>query len=136
MERFQMILDASVIAKWFLVEEGSDEALQLRDEYVKGTIDIAVPELLLYEVANVLRYKDFSEEDVKKAMLSLMDMDLFIAGMSHLLMERTVEISMECGITIYDAAYVALAESLSTELVTADSKLYEKTKEKYRVRLL
>ena len=136
MERFQMILDASVIAKWFLVEEGGERALQLRDEYVKGTIDIAVPELLLYEVANVLRYKDFSEEDVKKAMLSLMDMDLFIAGMSHSLMERTVEISMECGITIYDGVYVALAESLSTELVTADRKLYEKTKEKYSVRLL
>ena len=136
MERFQTILDASVIAKWFLVEEGGERALQLRDEYVKGTIDIAVPELLLYEVANVLRYKDFSEEDVKKAMLSLMDMDLFIAGMSHSLMERTVEISMECGITIYDGVYVALAESLSTELVTADRKLYEKTKEKYSVRLL
>ena len=130
-----MILDASVVAKWFLVEEGTDKALRIREKYVNGEVDIAIPELLLYEVGNVLKYKGFSEDDVKSALFSIMDMGFFISSISHSIMERTVEISSESDITIYDAVYVALADSLSTELVTCDVKLYERTKDKHNVKL-
>jgi predicted nucleic acid-binding protein len=50
------ILDASVILKWFVDEESSDQALRIRDEFCRGEREIVVPDLLLLEVANALRY--------------------------------------------------------------------------------
>ena len=131
-----MILDASVIAKWFLIEDSTDKALKIREEYIEGNRDIAIPDLLLYELANLLRYKDFKEEDVKKAVSSILNMDFFIATASHTLLERSIEISLECDITIYDATYVALSDSLGMDMITADVRLFEKTTSKYMTKLL
>ncbi|MCP8316550.1 MAG: type II toxin-antitoxin system VapC family toxin [archaeon] len=65
MERIEeiVVVDASVVAKWFVEEEYSINALQLRDDYVNRSIDIAAPELLLFEVINSLRYNpEFGEK--------------------------------------------------------------------------
>ena len=39
-----MILDTSVIAKWFLEETDTEIALRIRDDYVSGKIDIEIPD--------------------------------------------------------------------------------------------
>lgn len=44
------ILDASVVLKWFVEEEKSQEARDIRDRYIKGEVSINVPDLLLHEV--------------------------------------------------------------------------------------
>ena len=41
------VVDASVIVKWFIDEEYSDKALLLERNYVEGSVDIVVPELVL-----------------------------------------------------------------------------------------
>ena len=47
MERSKIVVvDASVITKWFVEEEYSAEALKMREDYVNRLIDIAAPELL------------------------------------------------------------------------------------------
>jgi len=52
------LLDSSVILKWFRRNETWREvALQLRQTYLDGHMLIYVPDLLIYEIANVLRYK-------------------------------------------------------------------------------
>ena len=51
-----IILDASVILRWFIEEEQSDKARKIQDDYLVDKLDIAVPDLLLYEVANALRF--------------------------------------------------------------------------------
>ncbi len=66
-----MILDTSVVAKWFLEEEGTDKALKIRDDYVHGKIDVEIPDLLIYELGNVLRYKGFTGEEIKSAIKSI-----------------------------------------------------------------
>jgi predicted nucleic acid-binding protein len=40
MERFQMILDASVVTKWFLMEEYTDKALKIREKYANGELNM------------------------------------------------------------------------------------------------
>jgi predicted nucleic acid-binding protein len=50
-----VVVDASVVVKWFVEEEHTNAALQLRNDYVDRTVDIASPDLLPYEVLNVLR---------------------------------------------------------------------------------
>jgi len=52
-----LVLDASVLLKWFLQEPGSDSALELKHRYLEGDVAIALPDLALYEVPNVLRFK-------------------------------------------------------------------------------
>ena len=50
-----LVLDASVVVKWFTKEEDKDLAIEYRDQFLTGEIDIALPDLILYELANVLR---------------------------------------------------------------------------------
>lgn len=49
------VLDASVIIKWFIVEEDSDKATYLRKEYMKNLTQIAVPDLMLYEINKCIK---------------------------------------------------------------------------------
>ena len=43
------VLDASVVLKWFVDEEDSSQALNLRKEFYAGKREIVVPDLLLFE---------------------------------------------------------------------------------------
>ncbi|MEM2082365.1 MAG: type II toxin-antitoxin system VapC family toxin [Candidatus Bathyarchaeia archaeon] len=55
MER--IVVDASVLVKWFVDEEGSREALAIRRRYVEGEVEIVARELIIFETLNALRYK-------------------------------------------------------------------------------
>ena len=128
MERGQVVVDASVVAKWFPVEEHSREARLLRDAYVGGLLDLAAPELLPFEVLNALRYSGaYGEDELKEAARTLDDFQLALFRLEGELAQLAVEISMRKGVTIYDASYVALARLLGTVLYTADEKLIRKT---------
>ena len=120
-----VVLDTSVVIKWFRQGEVlADQALSLRDAYLDGRIGVSVPSLLAYELANVLRYKnDLTTEHVQEAVQSLFDMGLEWILPSGAVMRRAVEMAHAYGTTVYDAAFAALAESLSATFVTADEGL-------------
>jgi len=62
-----VVVDAGIIVKWFVEEEGSDKSLKLRDRYIEGEIRIIAPELMIFETLNALYYKRlFSEEELKQ----------------------------------------------------------------------
>ncbi len=50
----KVVVDASVVARWYAEEEWSDIALNVREDYGRGLIDLIVPYLLIYEVSNSL----------------------------------------------------------------------------------
>ncbi|MHA1505760.1 MAG: type II toxin-antitoxin system VapC family toxin [Candidatus Asgardarchaeia archaeon] len=130
MER--VVVDASVVVKWFIDEEGSDKALKIRDRYVNGEIMIIAPELLPYEVLNALRYSGvFSIDEIKEASVALSNYGIEMHPLLGNLAEKTVEISMETNITVYDSAYVALAHLMDTVLYTADESLIRRVKGDY-----
>ena len=53
-----LVPDTSVIIKWFRQGEIlAGEALAVRAAYLEGRIQLSVPSLVAYELANVLRYK-------------------------------------------------------------------------------
>ena len=73
------VLDSSVVIKWFSDEEDTDIALELRKSHVKGNANLASPDLIVYEIANALRYnKEISETDVKNSINSLMSIGINI----------------------------------------------------------
>lgn len=44
-----LVLDASVLLKWFLEEHGSEAALDLKHRYLAGEHALVIPDLALYE---------------------------------------------------------------------------------------
>lgn len=135
------ILDASVVLKWFVDEEDSDQALRLREEFYRGEREIVVPDLLLFEVANALRYNpSFTSEEVKEAVKTLFDIGVDIITPTYSLLAKAIELAKSLDVTCYDAAYLALAEELGFEFITADERFCRKVskemKPKTPVRLL
>jgi len=127
MERKKVVTDASVIVKWFVEEEYSREARLLREAYAAGTVDIAVPSLLPFEVLNTLKYSGgFGEEELKEVSTVLDDFQFTTYELTEELARNSIEIAMRKGVTIYDASYVALAKLLKTTAYTADTKLIRK----------
>ena len=59
-----IILDASVIVKWFVDEEFTDKSLQILDDYIKGKITVYSIQLMPYEVSNALRYNPAIEKQI------------------------------------------------------------------------
>ena len=119
------VLDTSVILKWFRQGEVlAPQALSLRDDYLDGLVTIAVPSLVAYELANVLRYKkDLATDQVQEAVGTLFDLKLEIIYPSGALLRRSVEIARMYETTVYDAVFAALAEGMNAAFVTADDLL-------------
>ena len=129
MERTSIVLDASVIVKWFTQEEGKEKAVRIRNDFINNKIEIAVPDLIIYELSNALRFNPkFNQEDVKDAIESISTLDIDIIVPLQNTIDKSITLSFEHNITIYDAFYVALASELGFDLVTADEKLYNKLK--------
>jgi len=104
-----------------------DKALIIRDKYVNGELDLEAPSLLYYEVANALRYNPrFGIEEVRSAVRALEDLAITIYDFKGELASRAVELAYRFGITVYDAAYVALAAMRNATLYTADKEVVMK----------
>ena len=96
-----MILDASVVAKWFLEEEGTEKALEIREKYFRDEFDISLPDLLIYEIANTLKYSNFSSPEIDRAISTIYSMDLFLVDPSQNIMRKASEIAINKEISIY-----------------------------------
>lgn len=119
-----LVVDASVVAKWFLEEDGSDRAGTLRDDFAAEDVTLHAPEILPFEVVSaVCGSGAYSEERAVHAQLALERAGFRIHRFSDELARRAVHLVFERRLTIYDAAYLALARVLSTRVVTADDAL-------------
>ena len=123
-----VVLDASVVVKWFRQEESlGNLAVALRDAYTSGALRIAVPTLLANEVANVLCcQQDRTTSQVQEELESLFSMELVWRAPAPMLMCRAVELARRYGITAYDATYLAVSEVELAPFVTADERLLRK----------
>lgn len=131
MERIEevVVVDASVVTKWFVEEQYTINALQLRDDYVNRFIDIAAPEVLPFEVINSLRYNpEFGEKDIKDSARALKEYSLWLFPLLGKLAEKAIENALKYGITVYDSSYLSLAELESKILYTTDEKLLTKAR--------
>lgn len=132
-----LVPDSSVVIKWFSQEEGTEIALKIRKNFLEGKINIVVPDIQIYEIANALRYnRVFQERDVKGAIKSLIDLGLNIFVPTKDVIEKAVEVSFKYNVSFYDAYFVALARTLNFLFVTADEKLYDKLSTLEFVKLL
>jgi predicted nucleic acid-binding protein len=118
-----VVIDASVAIKWVVEEPGTEEALLLRRERLHA------PDLLIPECANILwkkvRRKEMSEGEALLAARLLVRADIQLEPMRPLL-EPATRLALGLDHPAYDCIYLALANVLGCELVTADNVLQRK----------
>lgn len=121
------VVDASVVVKWYVPEKHQEPARDLRDDYLEGDHDLSAPRLLPYEVVNALRYGGHYDGDRLRAAaesLSQYGLDLVPFEAMPTLISTVAD---ELDVTIYDAAYVALADHRGTRAYTSDDALVAAT---------
>lgn len=124
-----IVADASVIVRWFVEEEHSEPALRLRDDQVEQRVRIVIPSLAGYEVLNALRYSgSFGAEELVEASRALDGYQFMEVGMGGRYAEVAVRISLDYGVTVYDAAYLSIAKLKGLEVYTADEELLRRVK--------
>ena len=133
MEKQKAVADASIVAKWFLEEDFSDESRQLRDSFVTGNLTISVPSLLFYETLNALSHSGlFREEELILAARALSRYGFDVWEPKGKTYEQSAMLSLKHDISVYDASYLALALYLKVTLYTADSEIIKKFPENTR----
>ncbi len=125
MKRF--VIDASVIVKWFIEEGGSDKAEDIRVAFIKKEIELICPLLLQFEVLNALKYSGlFTKAELLVAAESIENYPFTLQVIKGEAQAKMVEIAVDHELSMYDAAYIALAITEKEVLVTADDKIGRK----------
>lgn len=117
----RIVVDSTVAVKWFVSdrEDAVAEALELRADHIAGTRVLAAPSHIVFEVLNALRFRGLDAAGMQDAANRLLGVRLELAPVESLAF-GAAQIAVEHDLTVYDAAFVALAASLDAELVTAD----------------
>lgn len=118
----EVVLDASVVLKWFHAEGERNVAAAraLRRRFESGELRVLAPPLLWLELVNVAaRRWRFDQRRLER-----------LAGTLEELGFQPVEPELVAvarwaarGLTAYDAAYVAVAEQSGAELITDDEQI-------------
>jgi predicted nucleic acid-binding protein len=135
--RAEAVVDASVAVKWLSEEEGTKAALKLRGDHLEGTILLSAPDLLIYELANAIRYKPgFDDNKVTRAIGDVIDLQIDLITPGRELIEKSAEAAYLYDATIYDSCYLALGALMGIEVYTSDKKFYEKAKQSGILKLI
>ncbi|MFZ0240660.1 MAG: type II toxin-antitoxin system VapC family toxin [Desulfobacterales bacterium] len=127
-----VVVDASVVLKWYLIDEIlGEKALSLLENHHMGRIALLAPELLAYELANGLvlaaRRGRIAQDVVLDGLKGFwaLQVRLVDAGQTY---KRLPYWCHTHNLTAYDAAYAATAEIENAILITADDKLWRAVK--------
>lgn len=135
-----IVVDASVAAKWYLLEAGSDAALEL----LSGPHLLFAPELIRLEVLAALTRRVRTGEAKPDETRSRCESWLRHAHSGalslvpeHEILDDALSLSLGVPHNLQDCLYLAVARRLDAALVTADRVFHERAAPHYaRVSLL
>lgn len=129
-----IVIDSSVLAN--ALADDTSEGRRARTE-LRAAGELAAPDLIDVETVSVLRKRwlrgTLSDERLARAVDHLLDMP-FERVPTLRLMRRAVE--LRANVSAYDACYVALAEVLQCDLLTADRRIAAATGPRCVIRIL
>ena len=135
------VVDASVVVKWVLHGEQEEEnALKLKSDHVSGVAPLFAPSFLVSEVGNSLwkavRQKRLIQESAHEALETLRNLNIVLHELSWSEISSVLKIAGETGLTVYDASYLYVSKQINAQIITADDKMYQKSKGRYNIMLL
>lgn len=123
-----LVMDASVLIKFYVPEILSDRAERLLAQVEKKDLDLLAPDLIHPEVGNILwkkrRLKELTRSEVEEITDAILSLPLKIEA-SRSLLPLAVDIAIAYGITVYDALYLSLAKVYETTMITSDRRLVD-----------
>jgi len=127
-ERPLAVADTSVIFKWFVTTREADlEAAQaLREDVAQGRIGLIEPDVLLYELLNLLRVASeggrLSSRDAMEVGLEFAGLNLPLVATTPLI-DEAYRLALERRISLFDALFLVTAQLLEAQLVSDDRNL-------------
>ncbi|MGE3245517.1 MAG: type II toxin-antitoxin system VapC family toxin [Beijerinckiaceae bacterium] len=122
-----LVIDASVVAKWYLPETDS----ALADTLLETDNIFHAPDLLRVEIANIFRRNVAAGRVGREAWNSAEAEVLRVVQQWHSdsdLLPDAYGIAVSVDLPIYDCLYLTLADRLRTTFLTADMRLLERIK--------
>ena len=116
-----IVVDTNVMVRLLMGEQEGIDANKLLEKDAEW----AAPRLLLSELRNVLvGFVRRSELNPDQAKAMSDDASMILGGrIASLSGPYVIDTALECGLTAYDAEFVALARSLGVPLVTQDNAI-------------
>jgi len=124
------VIDASITVKWFSTfgEDDLAKADKLLQDYVDGSCAFIAPTLIVYELANALRFNpNLKVADIKRDIKDFFELQITLEDPSQY-MNSAIGLAFTYSLTVYDAVYAALAQVTGLPLITADYQFYTKAK--------
>lgn len=124
----KMIIDSSVALKWYLPgEDNADDADRLAVDFFNGRAELFVPTLFDYEIINVIKVavarNRISDLEAQSAIARFQALKIHRRSFFPL-QNRTFRLAVSYQRSVYDAAYLALAETLGLDFYTGDKRLF------------
>jgi predicted nucleic acid-binding protein len=117
------VVDASVALEW-LIGRPLAVSRALLEAHVAGTASLVAPDLLHYEIGNVLVTRTaIPIREVTELFDHWLELDVETYALGDEEHRIALDLAKRHRLTFYDAAYLALARSLNCRLATADRKL-------------
>jgi predicted nucleic acid-binding protein len=127
------VIDASVASRFLLVEDLSDKAKLVLEDFLEGNLDLGAPKLVVYEVGNTLwkavKQGFINLDEAKQKFSYFLELrinSIKLDGKEH---KEVLEWSVKNNATYYDSTYVKFSKKIGATLLTADDTLYEKAHE-------
>ncbi|MFQ6077086.1 MAG: type II toxin-antitoxin system VapC family toxin [Candidatus Bathyarchaeia archaeon] len=123
------VIDASVAAKLFIVEDDSDKAVELVDAHAKGYLSLSAPTLIVYELGNVFwKHPQITPERAHAFIKRFLNLQISLQNvyLDDDLLRSACELSESRGVTFYDASYMAMTERNRIKMLTADEEIHDK----------
>ena len=121
-----LVIDASVLIKFYVPEILSDKAEELLTRVEQGDVMLLAPDLIYPEVGNILwkkqSIKELTRSEVEEITDAIVSLPLKIEA-SKLLLPLAIDIGIAYKITVYDAIYISMARVYEIKMMTADRKL-------------
>ena len=123
-----VVVDASLAIKWLVSEENSDKARAISRSWANAGIQTAAPYLMPVEVTNALHRRvvrgELTVEDAIRLLEYLLASGIELRDEPGLQVRALQLASRLRQGAVYNAHYLALAETLGCDFWTADQRFY------------
>ena len=125
------VLDTNVVGKWYLQRNEAyvTQTTTLLRRYQAGSVQLAIPTILRYELTNVLarsvRQRRLTADDAKSALAGFLFLALPEVSV-HDRMDDALELALQEQCSAFDALFLIVARDLNWPLVTDDRALSQR----------